>query len=149
MTVPTPKRIQSGSTPSDAARMSPAPRRRLTAGRDCGAATAEFAMVMPALVLIIVMVIGVGALGLAQLRAYEAARAGAREAARGEPVAEVRRSAASAAGKDSNVTIGKDGEYTTVTVTVRTPKTIRKLVPEVQAVQKARTEGAESKEPAQ
>ncbi|WP_256278252.1 MULTISPECIES: TadE family type IV pilus minor pilin [unclassified Brevibacterium] len=102
--------------------------------------TAEFAMIMPAIVLVILMVIGVGTLGLAQLRSYEAARAGAREAARGEPIAEVRRSAESKAGPGSAVEIGKDGEYTTVTVTIATPKTVRRFIPHVQAVQRARTE---------
>lgn len=134
--------FRAGSGAPDAARMSNAPRRARTAGKDCGAVTAEFAMIMPAIVLVILMVIGVGTLGLAQLRSYEAARAGAREAARGEPTAEVRRTAESKAGPGSAVTIGKDGEYTVVTVTVPTPKTMRKLIPRVQAVQRARTESS-------
>lgn len=141
MAVPT-SMFRPGSHTRDAARMSNALCRKRTAGKDCGAVTAEFAMIMPAIVLVILMVIGVGTLGLAHLRSYEAARAGAREAARGEPTAEVRRSAESKAGPGSAVTIGKDGEYTVVTVTVPTPKTMRKLIPRVQAVQRARTESS-------
>lgn len=62
---------------------------------DRGTATAEFAVVLPALVLLIVVLVGAAGIGFAQLRAFDAARSAAREIAqanRGPPSSMRRRS---------------------------------------------------------
>jgi len=110
--------------------------------RDRGSATAEFAMVMPALVALIIVVVGAGAIGLTQLRAYDAARAGAREAARGEPVRDIEQAAQQKAGKNSHVRITTEGEYTAVRVEIALPKTLHIVLRTVTANAEARTEGS-------
>jgi secretion/DNA translocation related TadE-like protein len=54
-----------------------------------GSVTAEVAIALPAVVLALAVVLAVGAVVVAQLRCIDAARAGARAAARGQPPAEV------------------------------------------------------------
>ena len=88
-----------------------------------GSATAETAVALPALLL--VLAVCVWALGLvaATLRCAEAARAGARVAARGEPAGAVTDAATRAARRGATVTTTADGEYVTVRVSwsVRPP----------------------------
>lgn len=110
---------------------------------DEGAAAAEFAAVMPAVVLLIVILAGAAAIGLAQLRAHEAARSAARELARGEPESAVIEEAHKHAGEHSRITIGSDGGYSTVTVTIALPEAIV-VLDEVAAEATARTEGSRS-----
>ena len=50
-----------------------------------GSATAELAVLMPGLVLLMTLIVGVAQVGAAHLRCQDAARAAARLAARGEP----------------------------------------------------------------
>ncbi|WP_328698762.1 TadE family type IV pilus minor pilin [Brevibacterium rongguiense] len=107
-----------------------------------GAATAEFAMMMPALVVLILVVVGAGAIGLTQLRAYDAARAGAREAARGEPARDVEQAAHKRAGSAARVEISTAGEYTAVSVEIGLPASLRFVMRTVSARAEARTEGA-------
>ncbi|MCT1549468.1 TadE family type IV pilus minor pilin [Brevibacterium casei] len=108
--------------------------------RDRGTATAEFAVVLPALVLLVVVLAGAAAIGFTQLRAFDAARSAAREIARGEPHAVVVDEAKKHAGRASTVRVGSDGGYATVTVTVRLPDAIF-FLDEVEAAATARTEG--------
>jgi Flp pilus assembly protein TadG len=100
-------------------------RRRQTAPRqDAGTATAEFAVVLPAIVLLVVVLAGAAAIGFSQLRAFDAARSAAREIARGEPQAAVVAEAKKHAGKASSVAVRADGGYSVVTVTIRLPDAI-------------------------
>ena len=109
--------------------------------RERGAAALEFAMVLPALVLVLVCVLGAGTVGLSQLRAYEAARSAAREAARGEPRKDVIETAHRSAGKDAAVDVAVDGSYTLVTVKITLPDSLKFLKESVSASARARTEG--------
>jgi Flp pilus assembly protein TadG len=59
-------------------------RRSSVSGRDEGSVTAEFAVGLPAAVLTVLVVLSVAAVGQAQLQCVDAARAGARQAARSE-----------------------------------------------------------------
>lgn len=93
-----------------------------------GMVTAEFAVVLPAVVL--VLALSVGALGLAvdQVRCVDAARAGARAASRGDShgaVSQVVQRAASSAAVVSMVT---SGEFVHVTVVLR-PRVAGSLLP--------------------
>ena len=92
--------------------------------RDLGTATAEFAVVMPAVVLLIVLLTGAAAVGFSQLRAFDAARSAAREIARGEPQASVVDEARKHAGVSSTVTVRAVGGYSIVTVTISLPAAI-------------------------
>ena len=98
-------------------RQMPPPVRRC---RGCaGTATAETAVVLPALVLL--LAVSLWALGAvtAQLRCVEAARAGARAAARGESIGEVRARAGEVAGRAAHVAVAVGA--TSATVEVKRP----------------------------
>lgn len=108
---------------------------------DEGAAAAEFAMVMPALLLIIGIVVGAGAVGATQLRAMDAARAAAREIARGEVSSEVIEEARKTAGPEARVTIADDDAYAEVTVEIPLPDAVAPVLESVTATATARREG--------
>jgi hypothetical protein len=79
--------------------------------------TAEAAVVLP--VLVVVLAAAVGALMVvgAQLRCVDAAREGVRAAARGEAVASVRRLVGNAAPSGASASVASAGAVVTVTVT--------------------------------
>lgn len=83
--------------------------------------TAEFAVVMPAV--IFVLVLSLGALGLAfdQVRCVDAARAGARAASRGDSYAAVMLVARRAAPSEALVTMATSGDLVRVSVVSRPP----------------------------
>ena len=80
-------------------------------------ATAELAVVLPAVLL--VLAVALSALGLAidQIRCVDAARAGARPRPRGDAVAAVAAVAARGAPAGASVATGTSGRLVTVTVT--------------------------------
>lgn len=89
--------------------------------RDRGAVTAELALGLPAVVLVLAVVLVTVAAGAAQLRCADGARAGARAAAIGEAPAQVREAAARVAGAGARVTIRPEGEWVTVEVSTTAP----------------------------
>jgi Flp pilus assembly protein TadG len=95
---------------------------RVSAGRDeRGYVTAETAMTIPVLVVLAgVLIWGVAAVG-AQVECVDAARAGARAAARSERAADVLRVAQEAAPAGARVSAGRSGDLVTVRVTVAWP----------------------------
>jgi len=74
-----------------------------------GMVTAEAALVIPVLVALAAALAWVVALGVVQVRLVDAAREGARLAARGESAAQVQAAALSAAPAGSRVRVGRDG----------------------------------------
>ena len=117
----------------------------MTSRSERGSATAETAVALPALCL--VLAVSVWALGLvaAALRCAEAARAGARVAARGEPAASVADAVTRAARRPADVTTTAADGYVTVRVswTARPPiPLLARLIPPttVDAEATARTE---------
>lgn len=98
-------------------------------------------MVMPALLLIIGIVVGAGAVGATQLRAMDAARAAAREIARGEVSSEVIEEARKTAGPEARVTIADDDAYAEVTVEIPLPDAVAPVLESVTATATARREG--------
>ncbi len=92
-----------------------------------GAATAELAVALPALVLVLAVALAAVDLGLAQVRCVDAARVGARLLARGEPrtvaLAEVR----AAAPRGAEVAVTTAGGRVTVSVTGQVPAALRPL----------------------
>lgn len=87
--------------------------------RDAGSVTAETAVALPALVLVLAVCLWVVGLVSAQLRCVEAARAGARAAARGEPTDAVVDRVRASAGASADVSVVRSGEQVIVRVTLR------------------------------
>lgn len=81
-----------------------------------GSVTAELAVGLPAVVIVLVAVLVLAASALTQLRCADAARAGARAAAIGEDTSEVRATATRVAGSGAQVAVGREGEWVTVSV---------------------------------
>ncbi len=90
-------------------------------------ATAELAMVIPAILLVLAMCVTGLSLGADQIRCVDAARAAARAASRGEPTGDVRRLAQALAPSGSQVQVDLDAGRGQVRVTVRAPERARML----------------------
>jgi Flp pilus assembly protein TadG len=84
-----------------------------------GAVTAEFAVALPAVLLLLAMLLSGAAAGVTQLRLEEGARAGARALARGDDSAAVERIVRTLSGTSASATVAADGEWLSVTVTDR------------------------------
>lgn len=78
--------------------------------------TAEVAVALPAVVVVLAVVLAAAALGLSQLRIEEAARAGAREIMRGESSAVVEGTVRRIAGEQATIAVQSNGTYSAVTV---------------------------------
>ena len=83
---------------------------------DGGSVTAEAAVVLPVLLVVLAAAVAVLACVAAQLRCVDAARAAAREAARGEAPADVRAAGQRVAPADARVTLQADGDTVEVVV---------------------------------
>ena len=106
-----------------------------------GSVTAEFALGLPAVMLVLLLVIGMAMHGASRVAMEDGARAAARELARGESAQSAEQIARSAAGDDVAVAISAQGEYTHVVLTrpVRVLGLIR-LSTELTSEASARTE---------
>ncbi|MFJ2090878.1 TadE family type IV pilus minor pilin [Streptomyces sp. NPDC087901] len=93
------------------------------AGRcgDRGAVTAEAAMAIPVLVIFALALLWALMAASAQIRCVDAARSGARAAARSEPEAQVREAALSAAPDRARVEVERAGELWRVSVAAPAP----------------------------
>ena len=87
---------------------------------DAGMVTAEIAVAIPAVVVLLGGLIAVVAAVAAQLRCVDAAREGARAAARGDPQSAVVAIARQAAPAGASVTVSTSGDSVTVTVRAST-----------------------------
>ena len=103
-------------------------RRRIRGDR--GMVTAETAMVLPALVVVVCVAVSAIAVATAQLRCVDAAREAARAAARGEGASVVRTFAAQAAPGSARVSVSLVGDRAQVTVTA-TLHPLGRLLPEI------------------
>ncbi|MEU8522304.1 TadE family type IV pilus minor pilin [Streptomyces sp. NBC_01216] len=83
--------------------------------------TVEAAMVLPVLVVFTLTMLWALAAAAAQIRCVDAARAGARAAARSEPVAVAESAARTAAPDGASVSVTRSGELWRVTVEVSAP----------------------------
>jgi hypothetical protein len=81
-----------------------------------GSVTAEFALSLPVVVLAMIVALAVGQVVMAQVRCSDAARAGAREAARGEAGGTVVQEALRVAPPGAGVTLARRGRCVEVTV---------------------------------
>jgi hypothetical protein len=90
-------------------------------GSDRGSVTAELAVGLPAVVVLLVAVLGVGTAGVQHMRCAEAARTAARVAALGEADAEVVAAGERVAGEGADVRVARADGWATVTVVVALP----------------------------
>ena len=82
-----------------------------------GSSTAEFAVLLPVVAAFLAVVLGAGVCGSTQMRLEQAARAAARELARGEPAAHAVETGQRLAGEGAAVRVGPAGRYRSVEVT--------------------------------
>ncbi|WP_329262058.1 TadE family type IV pilus minor pilin [Actinoallomurus sp. NBC_01490] len=94
-----------------------------------GSITAETAVALPALVVVLAVALWGVSAAAAQIACLDAARAGARAAARGEPQAEVRSAVLRAAPPNARVTVSRDETTTKVIVQAQTDSPLRGLFP--------------------
>lgn len=115
-------------------------------GESCrGAVTAEFAVVLPAVLLLLALLLAGSAAGVTQLRLEEAARAGARALARGESPGAVDGIVRTLAGASASAAVVADGEWLSVTVSDRVGGPFGSTVPwTLTARASARAEAATS-----
>ncbi len=95
--------------------------------REHGAATAELAVALPALVLVLSVALAAVDLGLAQVRCVDAARVGARLLARGEPNRAALDEVRAAAPDGARVSVTAEQGAVTVVVTAQVPALLRPL----------------------
>lgn len=91
--------------------------------------TAEFAVALPAVLLVLGLLLAGSAAGLTQLRLEEAARAGARALARGEDAVAVSGIVRQFAGDSARATVAADGGWISVTVSGTVSGAAGSLVP--------------------
>jgi hypothetical protein len=82
-----------------------------------GTVTAELAIGLPVVVLVLVAVLTLAAASTAQMRAMDAARAGARAVAIGEQESTVAATVARVGGSEARMSLTREGEWVRVTVT--------------------------------
>ncbi|MGF6833578.1 Flp pilus assembly protein TadG [Paenarthrobacter sp. TE4293] len=111
--------------------------------KETGAVTAEFAVALPAVVLLLAFLLAGGAAGMTQLRLEEAARGGARAAARGETGGAVEGTVRRLAGEGTSSSLSNDGEWLTVTASSPVGGALGSLIPwTLTASASARSESA-------
>lgn len=94
-----------------------------------GAVTAEFAVALPSVVLLLAVLLAGSAAGVTQLRFEEAARGGARALARGSAAGEVGEIVRRLAGETAGAEVTLDGEWHRVAVSGRVPGAVGSLIP--------------------
>ena len=92
-----------------------------------GTATAELAVALPSLVLVLAVALGAVHLGLDQVRCVDAARLGARALARGEPEGAVLREVTAAAPPGARVSVTRGDGEVSVAVDSAPPAVLRPL----------------------
>ncbi|MEJ1112693.1 TadE family type IV pilus minor pilin [Paenarthrobacter sp. CCNWLY172] len=91
--------------------------------------TAEFAVALPAVVLLLAFLLAGGAAGITQLRLEEAATAGARASARGETGGAVEGIVRRLAGDGVSSSVTDDSGWLTVTASARVGGAVGSLIP--------------------
>ncbi|MCF3138104.1 pilus assembly protein [Paenarthrobacter sp. AR 02] len=119
----------------------PACRSELRWGKQQGAVTAEFAVALPAVVLLLAFLLAGGAAGVTQVRLEEAVRAGARASARGESPGSVETIVKRLAGEAAVPGLSEEGGWCRVTATSPVGGALGYLIPwNLKASASARTE---------
>lgn len=116
-----------------------------------GSVTAETAVAFPALVVVLAVALWGVSAAAAQVACVDAARAGARAAARGEPETEVRAAVLRAAPPEARVTLSRDPLTTKVMVQAEVRPPLKGLFPalplQAQAIAATEPEGRDGNPP--
>ncbi|MEZ2388467.1 TadE family type IV pilus minor pilin [bacterium RCC_150] len=96
---------------------------------EAGTVTAEFAVTLPAVLVLLALLLAGSAAGITQLRLEEAARAGARSLARGDATSSVEGIVRRLAGEAASTIIRGDGEWMNVTVSTRLAGPLGSMIP--------------------
>ncbi|MBT8162160.1 pilus assembly protein [Arthrobacter sp. GN70] len=116
-------------------------RRKSRATPDLGAVTAEFAVTLPAVLLLLALLLAGSSAGITQLRLEEAAKAGARALARGDGNAAVEGIVRKLAGDAASTIVAEDGGWIVVTVSAKVAGPLGSLIPwKLSAVASAKVE---------
>jgi hypothetical protein len=97
--------------------------------RETGAVTAEFAVALPAVLLLLALLLAGSAAGITQLRVEGAAKAGARALARGDAPSTVDGIVRQLAGDAASAVVAEDGDWINVTVSARVVGPLGSLIP--------------------
>lgn len=115
--------------------------------RERGAVTAEFAVALPAVILLVSFLLAGGAAGMTQLRLEEGARAGARALARGESISAVQEIVRRLAGEGANTAVAHEGDWVTVRASAGVGGALGSLIPwTLTASASARSETPEARQ---
>ncbi|GHJ34608.1 TadE family type IV pilus minor pilin [Streptomyces sp. TS71-3] len=114
-------RDRTGATARTGAAPSGPSRPTVTRRSDAGSVSAEAAVVLPALVLFVMGLVWALLVAAAQIQCVDAARAGARVAARQDPDAAAVAAAEQAAPKGAQVTVRREGDLVRVRVDADSP----------------------------
>lgn len=125
--LPTPKQLEAGTGSIAGSSGQPGPADK--AGNARGTVTAEFAVALPSVMVLLAMLLAGVAAGMTQLRIEEGARAGARALARGDGPAAVERTVRTVAGSSATASVAADGEWLSVTVADRVPGPLGSSIP--------------------
>lgn len=87
------------------------------AASERGSVTAEFALAIPAVILVLLLVLSLAMQGAARVSLEDAARSAARELARGEATAVAEQTARDIVGAQVNIVISQSGTYSRVVLT--------------------------------
>ena len=99
---------------------------------ESGMATAEFAVALPAVVVVVSLVVALTQLLLTHHRTWNAASVAARSAARGDGDDAIRRAVA-ATGVPATLSVARDGGWVTVSLVARPPSPLGWVLPDVTA----------------
>gem|GEM_PF-1629655 len=99
---------------------------------ESGMATVEFAIALPAVVIVVTLVVSLAQLLLTHHRTWNAASVAARAAARGEGDDGVR-NAVAATGVPATLTVARNGGWVTVSLVARPPTPLGWVLPDVNA----------------
>lgn len=86
-----------------------------------GASTAEFAILLPSVILVLALLVNAAGIGIQQVRLQDAAGVAVRELARGEDPATVTSTVHRIAGSSATVSTGASGDWASVSVSAPPP----------------------------
>lgn len=102
-----------------------------------GSVTAEFAVILPAVVLVIAMLVNVMAIGMHQSRLHQAAAVAARQLARGETHGSIQTTVTDMTSAKTRVAVSLSGQWATVDLTSPMPGPLG-LIPTIELTAKAK-----------
>lgn len=119
---------------------------RQTKDSTAGSVTAEFAVILPVVVLVIAMLVNVIVIGMHQSSLHQAASVAARQLARGEAPEAINTSVANMTSATTNVATSAAGQWATVELTSPVPGPLG-LIPSIELTAQAKAPNQWTVEP--